>query len=55
MHSMYMDLERPVMYGELAAIEARVGHDKFPLIPVRALTSLRVVLCVLCCCYKCVS
>jgi hypothetical protein len=31
--SEYMNLERPIMYGALAEIEARVGHDRFPLLP----------------------
>lgn len=30
--SMYLTLERPIMYGELRKIEERVGHDRFPLI-----------------------
>jgi len=32
--SEYMHLERPIMYGALKEIESRVGHDKFPLIPI---------------------
>jgi hypothetical protein len=30
--SLYQDLERSVMFAELAKIERRLGHDKFPLI-----------------------
>jgi len=30
----YLDLERTTMVGELKAIEKRVGHDKFPLVPI---------------------
>jgi len=30
----YLDLERATMVGELRAVEARLGHDKFPLVPI---------------------
>jgi glutathione synthase/RimK-type ligase-like ATP-grasp enzyme len=33
LHSIYMCLERPVVYAALAEIERRIGHDAFPLIP----------------------
>jgi synapsin len=32
LHSILCQLERPVMFGALKAIEMRLGHDKFPLI-----------------------
>jgi glutathione synthase/RimK-type ligase-like ATP-grasp enzyme len=32
LHSIYMNLERPVVYAALAEIERRIGHDAFPLI-----------------------
>ncbi|KAL0478007.1 synapsin [Acrasis kona] len=32
LHSIYMNLERPVVYAALAEIERRVGHEAFPLI-----------------------
>jgi len=34
LHSLLLDLERPVMYGALAEVEQRLGHEKFPLIPL---------------------
>lgn len=37
--SEYMNLERPIMYGALKEIERRVGHDKFPLVPINYYSS----------------
>lgn len=34
LESVYQDLERAAMVAELKAIERRVGHDKFPLVPI---------------------
>jgi hypothetical protein len=34
LQQIYLDLERTTMVGELKAIEKRVGHDKFPLVPI---------------------
>jgi len=34
LHQIYLDLERATMVGELRMVEARVGHDKFPLVPI---------------------
>jgi len=31
---LYLDLERAAMVSELKAIEKRLGHDKFPLVPI---------------------
>lgn len=34
LESIYMCLERPIMYSVMREIETRLGHNKFPLIPM---------------------
>uniref|UniRef100_A0A6B2L6I4 ATP-grasp domain-containing protein n=1 Tax=Arcella intermedia TaxID=1963864 RepID=A0A6B2L6I4_9EUKA len=34
LQQMYMDLERTTMISELKAVESRLGHDVFPLVPI---------------------
>jgi hypothetical protein len=43
--SEYMNLERPIMYGALKEIEQRVGHDKFPLVPINYYSSPSTMVC----------
>ena len=41
LQSIYMNLERPLMFGALKAIETKVGHDQFPVIDQTFYSSYR--------------